>query len=282
MPPVMQEHRTDLDFAPVANSNPITLTAEQIEQYNRDGYLKPFRIYTDLQAEANRAYFDYLLATMRAHDDGRDTYAINGFHRHCEGIWDMATHPVILDLVQDLIGPDLICWATHFFCKMPRDPKSVPWHQDASYWPLSPARTVTAWLAIDDADVGNAAMQVIPGTHRLGHLRWKQTDKAAVLGQEIQDIDRLGTPVSFELKAGEISLHADMLAHGSGPNPSDRRRCGLTLRYCPSTVRVMDPDWGTGAIICRGQDAAGQWIHCPRPCGNTVSPLHKPKAIGGN
>ena len=272
----------DLSFLPADPAAARTLTPGQVEAYNREGYLRPFRVYNGLQADANRAYFDYLLATMKALDDGRDTYAINGYQTRCEGIYEMATYPAILDLVQDIIGPDVVCWATHFFCKMPRDPKAVPWHQDASYWPLNPARTVTVWLAIDDADVGNACMHVIPRSHNLGHLKWKQTQQEAVLGQEIDGVESLSTPAPIELKAGEVSLHADMIVHGSTPNPSDRRRCGLTLRYCPPTVTSTNPDWQRNAILCRGGDPTGRWGFPPRPRGNDLTRADKPKSIGGN
>ncbi|MBB6430775.1 phytanoyl-CoA dioxygenase family protein [Algisphaera agarilytica] len=274
----------DLSFAPSDPSQAQTLSPAQVEQYNRDGYLMPFSIYNELEAQANRAYFDYLLAAMRVHNDGRDTYAINGYHTRCEGIYDMATHPAILDIVQDLIGPNIVAWGTHFFCKVPHDPKAVPWHQDASYWPFEKSRTVTVWLAIDDADEENAAMKVIPRTHTLGKLEWQDTAGPAVLNQEIQDIEQYGDPVSINLKAGQIELHADMIAHGSTPNPSARRRCGLTIRYCAPDTFNFHPTWRDNAILCRGEDTTGvgQWNYQPRPAGNDLSIANKPKAIGDN
>ena len=272
----------DLSFAPVTRPNPKALSPSHIEFYNQNGYVRPFRMFDPAEAERNRAYFDRLLAKLKEQNDGRDSYAINGYHIRCEGIWDIVTHPRILDYVEDLVGPDIVAWGTHYFCKLPHDPRHVPWHQDASYWPFTPSRTVTVWLAIDDADADNAAMQFIPGTHALGHLRWAETDKPAVLNQEIENATQYGQPVVNALQAGEISLHADMLAHGSGPNGSDRRRCGLTVRYCPPTVRALNPLWARQSIVCRGSDPTGQWANNPRPAGDDLSPLHKPKSIGGN
>jgi hypothetical protein len=273
----------DLSFRPVVNPNPKRLTPRQIEFFNEQGYIKPIRIFDEAGAASNRFYFDRLLDTMRAMKDGRDgSYAINGYHVCCEGLWDIVTNPVILDYVEDLIGPNIIAWGSHFFCKQPNDPKHVPWHQDASYWPLTPARTVTVWLAIDDADIENSAMLFLPGTHRNGPLAWEQTEKPAVLHQEIVNVAQYGHPVADELKAGEMSLHADMLAHGSTPNTSDRRRCGLTIRYCPPIVQGVDPGWTKQAVICRGADASGKWLHNPRPVGDNLAPDKKPKSIGGN
>ena len=105
---------------------------------------------------------------------------------------------------------------------------------------------------------------------------------ADVLHQEIVEIERFGMPVVNALAAGEISLHADMLAHGSSPNRSDRRRCGLTVRYCPPTVRPLDAAWGRQAILCRGQDQAGNWTHNPRPERDELTPASRPRSIGAN
>ena len=278
------EDGRDLSFVPVVNREPKRLTAEQIERYNIEGFVAPINIFTPDEAERWRAYFDHLLDEMHHLKDGRDgNYAINGYHVCCEGLWDLATHPVILDCVQDIAGPNFVAWGSHFFCKQPRDPKHVPWHQDASYWPFTPARTVTVWLAIDDADEANAAMRFLPGTHTLGHIDWRETDKDAVLHQEVVGAEaRFGPPYTNALKAGQMSLHTDMLVHGSEPNRSDRRRCGLTVRYCPTSVRSLDPAWAVQSILCRGTDPDGYWANVPRPDGDNLAPDKKPKSIGAN
>ncbi|MCE9616147.1 MAG: phytanoyl-CoA dioxygenase family protein [Lentisphaerae bacterium] len=260
----------DLSFHDVHNPSPKRLTPAQIDHYNSQGYIRPLRIFGENEAATNRTYFDHMLAEIQS-QGGRDQYSINGYHTTCRGLYDIVVNPLILDYVEDLIGPDIIAWGTHYFCKLPHDPKKVPWHQDASYWPFDKSRTVTVWLAIDDADAENAAMQFIPGTHRLGHLRWKDTPDPAVLNQEIVDVAQFGAPVFDTLKAGEMSLHADMLAHGSEPNQSARRRCGLTIRYCPPVVRSM-ANWNHASIICRGHDPSGHWHHSPRPAGEDYQP----------
>lgn len=277
------DKRRDLSFVPSCPDRARHLTRQQVEHYNAQGYVAPLAVFDNVAAGTHRAYFDSLLERMATLQDGRDgNYAINGYHVCCEGLWDLVTHPRILDIVEDIVGPDIVAWGSHFFCKQPGDPKHVPWHQDASYWPLTPARTVTVWLAIDDTDAENAAMQFVPGTHSGGHVAWKHTDKPAVLGQEIPDIGRFGKPVWNPLRAGEMSLHADMLAHGSGPNVSDRRRCGFTIRYCPPEVTSLDLGWMRQAIVCRGSDPTGKWTHNPRPVGDRIEIDKKPRSIGSN
>lgn len=270
---MVQERKDEriLRFFPVENDHPKRLTREQIRQFNEKGHLFPFDIYSGEEAAANRRYFDGLLEQTRK--NGLDAYSINGYHTQCAGLWDVVTNPGILECVGDLLGSHFVCWGTHYFCKEALDPKSVPWHQDASYWPLTPSKTVTVWLAIDDADRENSAMKVIAGSHLHGHLRFTQAKpgEKVVLGQKVENAESYGEIVHLELKAGQISLHSDLLVHGSDSNRSTRRRCGLTLRYAPVDVRST-AGWNKESILCRGEDSSKYWANVPRPEGETVKP----------
>ena len=272
--------KTDLSFRPVFNPRPKMLTAGQIEQYNELGFVRPFDAYSQSEIAGIRAYVDGMLEDMGP--DG--AFGINCYQARLSGLWDIATDARILDYVEDIIGPDIVCWATAILSKPARSVEYVPWHQDASFWSLSPARTVTVWLAIDDADEGNAAMQWIPRSHDKGHLAVEETGEGSVFHIQTAGADELGQPVVDELKAGQFSLHADMLVHGSPANPSDRRRCGLTLRYCPPDVRITDAEWAQGveAIICRGKDASRYWKHHPRPDNDDIMRTSTPRAYGNN
>ncbi len=254
----------ELRFFPTKNEAPKKLTRQQVDFFNTNGYLTGFSIFDRKQSDKNRAEFDRILNLFL--DKGKDSYAIDRYQDKFVAIYDAAKTPLILDYVEDLIGHDIICWATHYFCKMPGDGKGVSWHQDCSYWPLTPSKTVTVWLAIDEVDRENGSMQVIPKTHLLGHLNWNASEASEhnVLSQTIKGADRFGEPVDIELPAGSISIHSDLLVHGSLPNLSTRRRCGLTLRYCPPDVRTYW-DWNKHSIICRGKDRTGHWAHVPRP-----------------
>lgn len=256
----------DLRFHPSPVTDPKTLTREQVETFNRDGYLKGFRIFSPEEMAAHRAYFDRLLEQVIA--GGGDSYSISTAHLKYGKVYDLLTHPRIVSYVRDLLGEDVVAWGSHYFCKMPGDGKVVNWHQDASYWPLSPSKAVTVWLAIDDANVENACMRFIPGSHHYGHLTYHLTEEAedAVLNQKVEDAEQFGRPVDDELKAGEISLHSDLLLHGSQANRSDRRRCGLTLRYCAADVRA-GLDWNAKGVIVSGSDPSGHWANPPRPEG---------------
>jgi non-heme Fe2+,alpha-ketoglutarate-dependent halogenase len=255
------------------------LSPEQVATYHRDGLIQPLEAFTPAEAAANRVAFDRLMADFRAH--GRDSYAINGYHSSCASIARIACDPRILDAVEDLIGPDFVAWGTHYFCKMPGDGRIVDWHQDAPYWPLAPTGTVTAWVAIDDADVGNASMRYILGSHRLGEVSRRPSlpEERNVLGEAIDRAEELGRVGHHRLRAGQFALHADMLVHGSVANTSARRRCGLTIRYAPVSVR-SSKGWNTNSFLVRGRDPAGYWADKPRPVGDSVE--GRPIVMGAN
>lgn len=270
----------DLSFRPAPADPARFLTASQIAQFNQMGFVQPFDVYTPDEIADIRAYFDRLMSDLG--DAG--AYGINCYQARMAGIWDIATDPRILDLVQDIIGENIICWASAILSKKAHDPKQVPWHQDASFWKLTPARTVTVWLAIDDADAGNAAMRFIPGTHDKGAIKTSAMGADSVFHKGIADAESYGVPFTNALKAGQISLHADMLVHGSQANLSDRRRCGLTLRYCPPEVRITDPEWAQGveAIVARGSDPSGHWRHHERPTNDDILQTTSPHVVGNN
>ena len=228
----------DLRFHPSTNEHPIALTREQVTAFNRDGYLAGIRIFNEQEIIGIRNYFDTLLANTLA--SGGDSYSISSAHLRYRRVYDILTDARIVACVRDLIGEDTVAWGSHFFCKLPGDGKRVSWHQDASYWPLTPSMAITVWLAIDDAKVENACMRYIPGTHRLGHLTYSlsENDETNVLNQTVPGAESFGKPVDVELSAGQISIHSDLLLHGSEMNTSSKRRCGLTLRYCPAIVRA--------------------------------------------
>ncbi len=260
----------DLRFFPGKPAEARTLWPAQVEQFNRDGFLRGLPAFGRAEIGRIRGYFDDLLETVLSADDRRNAYSINTYHLVCAGLYDLLHERVLLDYVEDLIGPTFGCWGSHLFCKLPRDRMEVPLHQDATYWPLTPSRSVTVWLALDDADEDNAAMQFVPGSHRLGPLPHDELplDGSRVLKRQVIDPEGRGERVTNALSAGEVSLHSDLLLHGSGPNRSDRRRAGLTLRYAAGEVRPLPgyEFWFMPAVHCRGE-LPGHWPHRRRPEG---------------
>jgi len=209
----------DLRFHPSKTESPKVMTREQVEAFNRDGFVRPFRVYSPEEIADIRAYFDRLLARYVA--EGKDSYSISSAHLRHGRVYDILTNPRIVALVKDLLGEDVVGWGTHFFCKMPRDGKAVAWHQDASYWPLSPSKAVTVWLAIDDADRGNACMRVVPGSHWHGHLTYRlsEADESNVLARVAKGLkleEKLRA--AAELLGHDVAIQAEVIGPGIQKN----------------------------------------------------------------
>ena len=172
-----------------------------------------------------------------------------------------------------MLGPNFFLWGGQFFLKEPKDGSVVPWHQDAQYWPLFPANAVTVWLALYDTNEENGAMRVVKGSHIQGEFK-HHTNKAQnlVLDQEVSnDQIKQDDIISLNLKAGEISLHNDALLHGSEPNISNYRRCGLTMRFSPVNVKADLSIWPhfEGQLV-RGIDNYKLNPKAPIPRGEAV------------
>lgn len=260
----LAELTRQVGFVPAANPSPEILNPEQIQQYNEQGYLMPFNGLNDGEIRELRAFFDGLLAAFI--ELGRDSYSINTAHLRFARIYELVRHPSIVGPVSDLLGPNVVAWGSHFFCKMPHDGKRVDWHQDSTYWPLSPTKTVTVWLAIDDADPENANMRFIPRSHTHGLIDYDESDDDRdVLSMVVENPEQYGdAPVDVSLKAGQFSMHSDQLLHGSEPNGSDRRRCGLTIRYAAADVQAWF-GWDQKGIVVKGEDVQGNWLNAPSP-----------------
>jgi non-heme Fe2+,alpha-ketoglutarate-dependent halogenase len=240
-----------------------SLTREAIRQYQEQGYYAPVRVLTTAETGALRARLEAFEA---------DRGPMQGALRHKSHLlltWlnDLIRHPRILDAVEDLIGPDILCWGSSFFIKNARDPGYVSWHQDSTYWGLEPPDIVTAWVAFSDSTLANGAMRVVPGTHKMDQVPHRDTfaaDNLLSRGQEIMvEVDDRQA-VALELRAGEMSLHHVRLIHGSDPNPSDVRRIGYAIRYVPTYVRQAVGGKDTATLV-RGEDRYGHFELERRP-----------------
>ncbi|WP_146403350.1 phytanoyl-CoA dioxygenase family protein [Planctomycetes bacterium CA13] len=257
----------DIRFFPSQTQSPHWLSLDQIAEWNETGYLCPLDVYNDNEIADIRAYFDELLADVIA--QGGNSYSISSAHLKHGRVWDMLTNQRIAGYVSDLLGENVVGWGSHFFCKMPHDGKQVDWHQDSSFWPLTPTKAVTVWLAIDDADEENGCMEVYTGSHTHGLLDFDASDADSnnVLDQVVKNPEKYGKWRRTPLRAGQVSIHSDLLVHGSMPNNSDRRRCGLTLRYCPADVHAY-LGWNQKGVVVHGQANTTDWPGADRPNEN--------------
>jgi len=231
---------------------PKVLSDAQIAFYRDKGYHFPLNVLSAEEvARFRRQLEDYEAATGGP---------IKGEMRHRSHVlfaWidEMIRHPRILDAVEDLLGPNILCWNTSFFIKEAHDPGFVSWHQDATYWGLSSSDVATAWIAMSSANKVSGCMKFVAGTHlkQVAHEDTFERNNLLTRGQEIAVRVDEAQAVHVELKSGQASLHDVLLFHGSEPNRSDERRIGLAIRYIPTHLKqaVGSRDWAT---LVRGED----------------------------
>ena len=255
------------------------LTSAERAHYLDAGYVVPAYRLPAPRVDGMRAALDKLIADnpgvrpeklVSAHIEGDNGEGVRGSSLFL----DLAREPAILDLVESAIGPDIVLWGCHVFCKQPGDGHETPWHQDGHYWPIRPLATCTVWVALDRSDTTNGCLRVIPGSHGdkvlHDHLHEDRTD--VVLNQRMAD----GTfderqAVDLELDPGQMSMHDVYMVHGAAANRSPRRRAGVALRYMPASSlfdRTLKPVDGKSGIpvqfatrplwLLRGQDRTGR------------------------
>ncbi len=214
------------------------ISPQAVEQFHNDGYyLYKQPLFPEGKFRRLVGMFEELLAARgEKRGDQLDTPHFSD-HRLLEFLMD--DH--VLDLVEDVIGPDIGLWSSHFISKEPRTGRATPWHSDAGYWKGrfdTFTGIVTIWLAIDRSDKANGCMRVIPGTQQTQHGEYVPVDSATHTFQhELQNVDE-SKAVYFELDPNESSLHDSRLIHGAEANKSDRRRTGYTMRYFSQDMKL--------------------------------------------
>jgi ectoine hydroxylase-related dioxygenase (phytanoyl-CoA dioxygenase family) len=242
---------------------PKCLSEETVQHYSREGFYFPIRVLSDDEV---RYYRGCLEASEAQHGE-----AITGKLRakpHLLWRWanQLIRHPRILDAVEDVLGPNILCWGSSFFNKSAHDPAYVSWHQDATYWGLEPHDVLTAWIALSDVPISSGAMQFVRASHALAQIPHHDTfhaDNMLSRGQVVDMEIDASQVVDVPLQAGEMSLHHVHLVHGSAPNTSQARRIGFAIRYMAPHVRqTMGSDTAT---LVRGEDPYGHFTPEPVP-----------------
>src|SRR6266850_70905 len=233
------------------------LSRAAIEQYHRDGYYFPIPVLSAGEARQYRERLERVEGDLGG--PLRGVYRIKP-HLLLTWLAELVRHPAILDAIEDVIGPDILCWNTSFFTKEARSPGFVSWHQDATYWGLSEPDVVTAWVAFTESSIESGAMRMVPGTHheQVAHRDTFAPDNLLSRGQEIMvDVDE-AKAVDIVLHPGEMSLHHVRMFHGSPPNGSDDRRIGYAIRYIPTRIRQMAGERDSASLV-RGVDRYGHF-----------------------
>ncbi|MBA3707547.1 MAG: phytanoyl-CoA dioxygenase family protein [Planctomycetes bacterium] len=165
--------------------------------------------------------------------------------------WGHATRPELVDVVENLIGPDLELYTDQMFVKGPYHGSEVPYHQDSPYWPIEPEGILSCWLAVDDATEENGCVRVIPGSHKQA-ITHSSFSGAQSLGLHQHQVDA-AKEVPMVMSAGSCMFHHSLLIHRSLPNTSPAPRRGLVSIYVAAATRFTGPwDFRYGFKTIRG------------------------------
>jgi ectoine hydroxylase-related dioxygenase (phytanoyl-CoA dioxygenase family) len=259
------------------------LSEAEVRQYHEQGYLVPsFRLPAAI-VDRLRDALDRLLRDnpgVRPEKLVSAHLARSGGRANDEGVrgqsefLTLARNEQILDAVEQLIGPDIILWGCHVFCKPAGDGHETPWHQDGHYWPIRPLATCTVWVALDESVTENGCLRVIPRSHlaRTSHPHLHEDRQDLALQQRLsEDSFDAGSAVDLELHPGKMSMHDVYMIHGAQANRSAKRRAGVALRYMPGSSvfeRHLDPVQGRSGVpvafatrplwLLRGCDRTGR------------------------
>jgi non-heme Fe2+,alpha-ketoglutarate-dependent halogenase len=240
------------------------LTEQQVKQYHDEGATHPIRVISRERAAQYLAALEEGEARF-----GEDFARVLRTKSHLSLKWvdELIRDPVVLDAVEDIIGPDIRLYNLTVWKKNARDASFVGWHQDSTYFPLDPAVQITAWIALTDSVEENGNVKYVAGSHKLGQLRHADAPGNGSMlskGQHIVEPFDASEVRSINLQPGEMSLHHTRLAHYSEPNNSSRRRIGLGASYIPTTVRCTGTVRHTAGLV-RGVDRYDHFDDEPRP-----------------
>jgi len=240
-----------------------SLNEKQLKDYEDHGFVAPIDVLTLEEAKKIKEEIEYI---EKKWPDELIGLGRNNVH-YISPIFDQVCHnSKILDVVESIIGKNILVGGTTLFIKDPDKKGFVSWHQDAKYIGFEPHNWVTAWLAITDANEENGCMRMWSGSHKEKIKEHKDTfneNNLLTRGQTVQNIPLEDTTPNI-LKAGQLSLHHPMIVHGSGSNKSNTRRIGFVIQsYIGTNV-----DQVIGKVYvqqARGKDNFKYHEHTKRP-----------------
>lgn len=224
---------------------PKLLTNKQIKQYQDEGFISPIRVIEESEAlliadMIKQAEQDY---PKEIHSQRR-----NNLHLSFSFLDSLAHNKIIVDAIEDLIGPDIALWGSVMFIKEPSSSQYVSWHQDATYMGMSNNSFATPWIALTHSNVETGCMSMISGSHKQQiskHVDTFASNNILTRGQEIIDVDE-SLSVDLVLRPGEMSVHSGTIIHGSKPNKSEHRRVGFALQsFMPTNIEqtIGENNW---------------------------------------
>ena len=237
------------------------LTTDQVNQFNQNGFIFPMDALSRDDATKCRDCVEHFEHETGHH--AQDALTLKA-HMPYRQLSDVVRNERILDAVEDLIGPNILLWGSSMFVKDPGGKKFISWHCDTYYYGISPAMSLTIWVAFTPANTTTGCIKCIPGSHLVESEFDNTPTKDNILsrGQTTRNVDE-GKAVFMPLDPGQFSIHHECTIHASEPNLSDDRRMGMSIHYIPTNCRQMKyvGNERPTATLVRGVDEYGYWEH---------------------
>ncbi|MEC7595515.1 MAG: phytanoyl-CoA dioxygenase family protein [Pseudomonadota bacterium] len=218
---------------------PKILKKEQIEQYHDQGFISPIRVISEQEAHSIKQELEMVEAEFPEEINAESR---NNLHLSFAFLDALAHNEIIVDAMEDLIGPNISLWASVMFIKEPSSKHYVSWHQDATYMGLDSLNFPTPWVALSPSNKETGCMTMIAGSHKTKIQEHEDTfaeNNILTRGQVIQNVDE-SKAVDLILEPGEMSIHHGAVIHGSQPNNSTHRRIGFSLQsYMPPNIKQI-------------------------------------------
>ena len=241
------------------------LTKQQIEQYHDEGFIAPIRVISEAEALSIKSQLEEVEMQFPEEINAESR---NNLHLSFEFLDELAHNPIIVDAIEDLIGPDIALWATVMFIKEPSSKHYVSWHQDATYMGMNSTDFPTPWVALSPSNLETGCMTMIAGSHKQEIRKHKDTfaeHNILTRGQVIPEVDE-SKGVDLILEPGEMSIHNGAIIHGSKPNKSQQRRIGFSLQsyMSPAIEQVVGRNIWTHIRGKQRQDRDGLSLDRPK------------------
>lgn len=224
---------------------PNVLSQEELSNYHRDGFIVPnFRLTGDDLAALQTAVTEVVddnptllnQAIVSPHIPGSGVQSVKV--KSPDKWMSIATHDRIVDVVEQVAGPDVILWGTTLFYKRAIAGPETGWHRDGQVWPIKPLATTTVWIAATVSNKENGCLRVIPGSHReqkIGeHVFQDRTDMIVRRSLAKEEFDE-SEAVDVELEPGQMVMFDVYTIHGAAHNRGSIPRAGYALRFMPAT-----------------------------------------------
>jgi ectoine hydroxylase-related dioxygenase (phytanoyl-CoA dioxygenase family) len=259
----------------------VALTHEQKEFWAENGYLVVEDVLSQEEVERLRQAVTELEAHAEGLTESSDRFKLKVFGdgggtrvqsiaepHEAGGEWmALARHPRILDVVEDLLGPNIQLYYSMLMMKPPREGFEAPWHQDFAFFVHDRADLLACMVAIDDATIENGCLRVVPGSHKLGLVNhFKDGRFTEVVQGDTSEFDDPARQRALPARAGSLILWNVLTLHSSQPNRSDRPRRAIVLEYKNPAARLMGGAFNSRAevrtvgLMVRGHDPNGDLL----------------------